>query len=1009
MSASDTPLRDEGFHEEVAGRVGVLPDLFCSASAAPGLTDPLGAFAKSAYLDSPLPALFKERLFLHLSRFCQVRYCIVRHVGFLAAQRRPVGDAPAQPVDLAQVMQLLRRPIPDAAALDRALLSLARSDDPYELPLPDTDEERALFDALALMFVAPARSARAREAVRKALGKRRFELIVGFLAFVRTAHYWAEMHPELDYEPDMVAYMVRHPDLAEILLETGAPTASSASQQLLRALQEIEEGHAGRLDREARVSGLIDGIAQATWEIDGAGMAVTDSLSWRTYTGQRLEEWLGNGWLEAIHPEDRPDVERQWREALAGGTQLDVEFRLWHAASGTHRWTNARAVPIRRDDGSVAKWLGMNIDIGERKEVETRLREREADLARVQRIGEVGGLNIDVAGGMRSWRSPEYRRLHGLPQDAGEETHEQWVARVHPDDRARAESTLLAALYGQGRSYDSEYRIVRPSDGAVRWIHARADVERDADGRPVRLIGAHLDVTEQKRLQQALREREERQAFLLKLADALRPLAAPQAVQQEAARQLGAHLGADRAFYAEVDSHSMVTIVAEYRSEQTASVPSRFRLDEFGAAPGNALRAGGTLVIHDVPAWRLLTPEQTRAYAGFGIAALVKVPLVKDGRLVAFLGVHQCAARQWSAGDVALVEDVAERTWAAVERARAEVALRESEERLRSAVEVGRLGLWDWNIRTGEIHWSDQHFRMEGYEVGEVRPSYEAWAARIHPEDREPTEVALCKAMDARREYVQEFRVVHPDGSVHWLYGRGRFFYDTALRPVRMIGAMVETTDRRLWEDRQRVLVAELQHRTRNLMGVVRSIADKTMRSSANLVDFRHRFRDRLDALARVQGLLSRLNEHDRVTFDELIGAEIAAVNGTADRVQIKGPRGVRLRSSTVQMLAMALHELATNAVKYGALGQASGRLVVGWSFEPEGEKGQPWLHIDWRETGVEMPPPDAAPRGTGQGRELIERALPYQLSARTSYALTSDGVHCQISLPVSATALDAG
>ncbi len=329
--------------------------------------------------------------------------------------------------------------------------------------------------------------------------------------------------------------------------------------------------------------------------------------------------------------------------------------------------------------------------------------------------------------------------------------------------------------------------------------------------------------------------------------------------------------------------------------------------------------------------------------------------------------------------------------------------LEESEERLRNAVEVGRLGLWDWNIRTGKVHWSDEHFRMKGYAVGEVIPSYEAWAARIHPDDRPGTEAALQQAMKDHADYRHEFRSVHPDGSVHWLSARGRFFYDEAGQPARMVGAMMDTTEQREWEERQRVLVAELQHRTRNLMGVVRSMADKTVRASTDLGDFRSKFRDRLDALARVQGLLSRLNEHDRVTFDALVRSEIDAMNGSSERVALEGPANVRLRSSTVQTLAMALHELATNALKYGALGQPQAALAIRWRFEANGPNSTPWLHIDWHESGVVMPDSDAGTHGgTGQGRELIEQALPYQLGARTTYTLEPGGVHCTISIPVS-------
>lgn len=340
----------------------------------------------------------------------------------------------------------------------------------------------------------------------------------------------------------------------------------------------------------------------------------------------------------------------------------------------------------------------------------------------------------------------------------------------------------------------------------------------------------------------------------------------------------------------------------------------------------------------------------------------------------------------------------------------AQQALEKHEAFLTSAIEVGRLGLWDWDMRSDRVLWSDEHFRLEGYRVGEVQPSYQAWAARLHPEDRDGAEADLRAAMAEKREYIREFRVVHPDGSVHWLHGRGRFFYDEHGTATRMIGAVVDVTERREWEERQKALVNELQHRTRNLIGVVRSVSDKTARASRDLADFRLRYRDRLDALARVQTLLSRLEDQDRVTFDTLIATELAAMTDHPDRVTLDGPEGIRLRSSTVQTLAMAIHELATNAVKYGALAQADGRLTIRWRFEPAQGAGQPWLHVDWRESNVTMPNPAGAghgggtPIGTGQGRELIERALPYQLRARTSFRLEPDGVHCTISLPVSAS-----
>ncbi len=205
-------------------------------------------------------------------------------------------------------------------------------------------------------------------------------------------------------------------------------------------------------------------------------------------------------------------------------------------------------------------------------------------------------------------------------------------------------------------------------------------------------------------------------------------------------------------------------------------------------------------------------------------------------------------------------------------------------------------------------------------------------------------------------------------------------------------------------EDRLATVIAELQHRTRNLLTVVSSIADNTMRKSDTFADFAVSYHDRLHALGRVQGLLFRQQRGDRVTFDELIEDELVALSvdgGDRARVTLDGPKGIGLPSGTLQTLAMAVHELTTNAVKHGALKQPNGHLTIRWREETLEERGEPWLLIDWKESGVEVP---TSVGGTGQGRELIERVLPYQFGARTTFALEADGVRCTISLPVPAT-----
>jgi PAS domain S-box-containing protein len=146
----------------------------------------------------------------------------------------------------------------------------------------------------------------------------------------------------------------------------------------------------------------------------------------------------------------------------------------------------------------------------ERDRAHRALQEREAELARIQRIGRVGGVEVDFREGFRNRRSPEYLIIHGLGPDAANETHEDWVHRLHPDDRERAIKHFFDALAGTSEDYMAEYRIIRPSDGEIRWIAVIAEIERDRDGRALRLVGAHIDITERMLAQEKLRESEER-------------------------------------------------------------------------------------------------------------------------------------------------------------------------------------------------------------------------------------------------------------------------------------------------------------------------------------------------------------------------------------------------------------------------------------------------------------------------------------------------------------------
>jgi two-component sensor histidine kinase len=248
------------------------------------------------------------------------------------------------------------------------------------------------------------------------------------------------------------------------------------------------------------------------------------------------------------------------------------------------------------------------------------------------------------------------------------------------------------------------------------------------------------------------------------------------------------------------------------------------------------------------------------------------------------------------------------------------------------------------------------------------------WLEVVHPDDRDAVMTAWSHARETGGFDV-ECRIRRTDGTYLWFSTRATPVRDRRGAVREWLGTSTEIHVTRELQERQTVLVAELQHRTRNLIAVVGSLAGKTIEEAGSLDDFQQRFRDRLSALSRVQGLLSQLSAGQRVSFDRLIESELSALgaSGTDGKILLDGPPGILLRSATVQTFALALHELATNALKYGALSTLGGQLIIRWHVETR--DGVPCLFVDWRETGVAMPDSSDA-LGGGYGRQLVERAL---------------------------------
>ena len=223
-----------------------MPNFFASAPDAPEIIERLWDFAKAAYLDNPMPSLFKERLFVYLSRFCEVRYCIMRHCAFLVGRGHSSGDASAVVQSVEQAIKLLKTPPPWDRDLNVVLEGLEALCAITEWPAPDTEPEDWFISAATLVFVEPARSERARNALRRALGGNRFEHLLGLLTFVRTAHYWTVTHPELVVEEDALELLSVNEELARLLLQDPEAARCDMGVRLFSELAELRELHEKR-------------------------------------------------------------------------------------------------------------------------------------------------------------------------------------------------------------------------------------------------------------------------------------------------------------------------------------------------------------------------------------------------------------------------------------------------------------------------------------------------------------------------------------------------------------------------------------------------------------------------------------------------------------------------------------------------------------------------------------------------------------------------------------------
>jgi PAS domain S-box-containing protein len=644
---------------------------------------------------------------------------------------------------------------------------------------------------------------------------------------------------------------------------------------------------------------------------------------------------------------------------------------------------------------------------------------------------------------------------------------------------------------------------------------------------------AFRDRSDEHRAVEAMRASEARKSFLLALEERLRGLADPGEQMAAAAEMLGRHLRAARAGYAEVDAaDAMLRVTRDWTDGRVPSRAGETRaLDAFGTAVAAELRAGRVLVVQDCLSDPRSAGEAVAAmWASVGIRSLVVAPLVKAGVFTAFFYAQETEPRNWSAAEVELVREVAERTWAAVERARAEAERRESEARLALAAEAVGLGIWDWDLATNHFVYSARAKAICGFDP-DREPTYEEVRRATHPEDLQRNVAAMDRALDpalrerpvyeyrmvrpdgterrviahgravfervrgeeravryvgtlqdvteqweaaealresearlrlaveagrmavweydvatnhltsspelnrlfgfaddatptieemrarhwpgeyervqaigraalarGERFFEAEYRYVWPDGSVHWLLMRAEVRFGVDSSPSKAVGVVLDITERKKAEERQALLMREVDHRAKNALAVVQAAVQLTR--APNAEEYKRAIEGRVSALARAQTLLAE-DSWSGADLRTLLQGELAALVGADQRAMLDGP-AVALPSWATQPLAMAFHELATNAVKYGALSAPSGRIAVSWEVKGGAE---PMLRLRWAESGG--PPVAAPPARRGFGTRVLEGTVRGQLGGEVLVAWEPAGLECEFEVPLTRGGFD--
>ena len=413
-------------------RFGVLPNFFRLSPETPEITEKLWGFAQAAYLDNPLHSVFKERLFVYLSRFCAVRYCIARHTGFLIGLGQPSGDKDARTESVVDVVKLLRRPLARGPELNARFSFCLKCPAPLtEMPKADTQMEDAIFALASHVFLQTADAPACLDALERLLGTVRFQYLLLFLAFVRAAHYWTRVHPEIQFEDDIKQLLATHEALASCIIDDPEATTDKITQSILDELPAL------RLKADKAIgllASIVDSSDDAIVSKTLEGVITSWNAGAERLFGYTAKEAIGQH-ISMIIPRDRLDEETSILARLRQGERIDHFDTIRVRKDGTAFDASLSISPVRDSAGKIIGASKIARDITERKRVERELHESEqrfrelADALDTQvqfRTQELRRRNADIL-----QQSDQLRDLSGRLMLAQDEERRRIARELH--------------------------------------------------------------------------------------------------------------------------------------------------------------------------------------------------------------------------------------------------------------------------------------------------------------------------------------------------------------------------------------------------------------------------------------------------------------------------------------------------------------------------------------------------------------------------------------------------